>query len=166
MTYEPISLNRDVATEAFQMLTQFADHEKTAIPWRQWHQPPNADGRWITQITLLRPEEITAGLIGSYDPGSIEIRLLGSVNLGGSAEACLRVAQDKAAANYTDGLIDHRHFMDGADLDDEGKSVIKSLYDTLLDIYQTIEGRLINLAQKNNEPPTISNDIESADNTN
>lgn len=141
MTYEPISLNKDVATETFQMLTQFADPEKTAIPWRQWHQPPNADGHWITQITLLMPEEITAGLIGSYDSGSIEIHLLGHVNKGGSAKAYLRVSPDKAVANYLDEQINHKHFMDSSYLDDEGKSVIKSLYDTLLDIYQTIEGR-------------------------
>ena len=163
MTYEPINLGHVGAVEAFQTLTQF----ETAIPWRQWHKPPNADGRWITQITLLRPEEITEGLIGgSYDPGSIEIRLLGSVNLVGPAEAYLRVSADKAVAHYSDELINHRHFMDGADLDDEGKSVIKSLYGTLLDIYQTIEGRLINRAQKNNEPPTIINSMGASDNTN
>ena len=141
MTYEPINLDHGEAVEAFQMLTRLADPEKTAIPWRQWNQPPNADGRWTKQITLLRPEEITAGLIGSYDSGSIEIRLLGSVNLVGSAEAYLRVSPDKAVANYFDEQINHMHFMDGTELDDEGKLVIKSLYDISLDIYQTIEER-------------------------
>ena len=141
MTYEPINLDKGEAVEAFQMLTQLADPEKTAIPWRQWNQPPNADGRWTKQITLLRPEEITAGSISSYDSGSIEIRLLGYVDKGGHAEAYLRVSPNKAVANYSDDLIKHMHFMDGTELDDEGKLVIKSLYDISLDIYQTIEER-------------------------
>ena len=165
MTYEPISLDKEEAVEAFQTLTQLADPKKTVIPWRQMPQPPNSDSG-IKQITLLMSEEITAGLIGSYYPGSIEIHLLGHVDKGGYAKAYLRVSPDKAVANYSDELIDHMHFMDGSYLDYEGKSVIKLLYDTLLNIYQTIEGRQMNQAQKNNELPTISNSMEAADNTN